>query len=229
MPDLSVIIPAYNEKENLPVIIRKCFDQIERVEGNHQVIVLDDGSNDGTDQVLKDLSEQFPDLVCLSHLKNQGIGRSLADLIKHAKCEFIVFIPADLQVWPDQIPVLLSGINEYDLLMGWRKNRKDPLLRKLLSAIYNKILRLTLKIPLHDIDGVFIVRKNKIDKMNFQSNGAIFSAEMLCNFMKKHYNIGEVEVEHHPRKKGKQSGASIKTIISIIPEFISLFMRQVRS
>ncbi|MCL5036787.1 MAG: glycosyltransferase family 2 protein [Chloroflexi bacterium] len=229
MPDLSVIIPAYNEKDNLPLVIRECFEQLDAIDGSHEVLVLDDGSTDGTDGVLKNLAENYPGLVLLSHEENRGVGKSLSDLIGAAKGEYVIFLPADLQVMPDQVPVLLSAAGGHALVMGWRKNRKDPFGRRILGLVYNKIMNAVLGIKLHDIDGVFILRKNVVENINMESSGAVFSIEMIREIICQGYNISEVEVEHHSRKYGRQTGASLKTVCVAVSEFFRLLFRSKRS
>ena len=180
--DISIIIPSYNERESLPELV----EWIERVtsEGgwSHEIIIVDDGSTDGSWKTIKELAGRHPELHGISFRRNYGKSAALYCGFAKAQGDVVFTMDADLQDSPDEIPEMYRMITEqgYDLVSGWKQHRQDNALTKNLpSKLYNATARCITGIKLHDMNCGLKAYRNEVVK-----------------------NI-EVYVHHQKRKYGK--------------------------
>ncbi len=149
---LSILIPVYNEEGNLSLLYEKLMAALKKAGRPYEVIFVDDGSSDGTMDILLDLREKNPNVKIVSFSRNFGQTAALSAGIDVSKGDILIPMDGDLQTDPDDILPLLQKLEEgYDVVSGWRKDRKDPLLtRRLPSKIANKIISLIGGVHLHD-------------------------------------------------------------------------------
>ncbi len=200
---ISILIPSFNEADS----INDLFKRLESVAVEHnydlQVIFVDDGSSDNTYAVVKNLVlDKISELKYIPLRRNMGKSEALMEGSKEAKHELIITMDADLQDLPEEFPNLIHKINEgYDLVSGWKKKRNDPLIgKKIPSFFFNKLVRYLLKVDLNDINCGLKIYKTEIwSDINVYGDFHRFIPALAAA---KGYRIGEVEVEHHERKKG---------------------------
>lgn len=149
---LSILIPLFNEEGNLSLLYEKLVTALKKVERPYEVIFVDDGSSDGTLEILLDLRERNPNVKIISFSRNFGQTAALSAGIDFAKGDILIPMDGDLQNDPEDILPLLQKIEEgYDVVSGWRKDRKDPFLkRRLPSLIANKLISWIGGVHLHD-------------------------------------------------------------------------------
>jgi glycosyltransferase involved in cell wall biosynthesis len=149
---LSILIPVYNEEGNLSLLYEKLVAALKKVGRPYEVIFVDDGSSDGTLEILLDLKDKNPNVKIISFSRNFGQTAALSAGIDSSKGDIIIPMDGDLQNDPEDILMLLQKIEEgYDVVSGWRKGRKDPFLtRRLPSIIANKIISWIGGVHLHD-------------------------------------------------------------------------------
>jgi len=149
---LSILIPVYNEEGNLSLLYEKLVAALKKVGRAYEVIFVDDGSSDGTMEILLDLREKNPNVKIISFSRNFGQTAALSAGIDSSIGDIIIPMDGDLQNDPEDILMLLQKIEEgYDVVSGWRKDRKDPFLtRRLPSIIANKIISWIGGVHLHD-------------------------------------------------------------------------------
>ena len=203
--DISVVIPLYNEKESLPELhawIKRVADT-ERL--TYEVIFVDDGSNDGSWQVIEDLQRDNPEVKGIRFRRNYGKSPALFCGFKAAKGDVVITMDADLQDSPDEIPTLYHMIkNEgYDLVSGWKKKRYDPLSKTLPTKLFNATARAASHIHnLHDFNcGLKAYRKEVVKNIEVFGEMHRYIPWLAKNagFTK----IGEKVVKHQARKYGK--------------------------
>ena len=203
--DISVVIPLYNEEESLPVL----FEWIGRVmrENNftYEVIFVDDGSFDGSWEIIEKLKADFPNIVsALKFRHNYGKSPALHCGFQLAKGDVIITMDADLQDSPNEIPELYTMIkNEgYDLVSGWKKKRHDSKLTKNLpSKLYNAVARKVTGLKLHDMNCGLKAYKNEVVK-NVEVYGDMHRYIPYLVKNAGYTNIGEKVVEHRKREFG---------------------------
>ena len=201
--DLSVVIPLYNEEESLSELvgwIRKVGSENKL---SYEIIMIDDGSNDRSWQIISDLSLKFKELKAIRFRRNYGKSAALHVGFQAASGNVVITMDADLQDSPEEIPGLFKMITEngYDLVSGWKKKRHDPLSKTLPSKFYNFTARKVTGIKLHDFNcGLKAYRKTVIKAIEVygEMHRYIPVIAKRAGFSK----IGEKIVHHHERKYG---------------------------
>ena len=204
MHNLSLIIPVYNEAENLPILYDCIYQTLKTIQGIWEVIFIDDGSSDHSFDVLKSLVETDPEHVrVVAFRRNFGQTAAITAGIDHAQGEIIVLMDADLQNDPADIPMLLAKLDEgYDLVSGWRKNRKDDrLTRTIPSNIANGLISWVTGVYLHDYGcSLKAYRREALEGFRLYGEMHRFIPVFAHSVGAK---ITEMPVRHHERKFGK--------------------------
>ena len=212
---ISVVMPAFNEAENLPDAIQKCVEALSTLTNQYEVIVIDDYSTDKTPEVLVNLKKIYPYLKTIRNKKNLGCHPSTLVGFKAATGKVLVFLPADQQIPPSNILQFLSKIDNYDLVCSYRRHRVDTLPRHLASRLYNTILRLCFGVSLHDTHSAIAVKKEVIQAIvnDVQSPSAFAGCELILRTLMRRFRVTEIEIDHSPRIAGKAKGANLRDAV----------------
>lgn len=199
MKSISLVIPAYNEEKNIRPLYREIKKSLKNF--NYEIIFVNDGSTDDTEPIIRRISEKDKKVKIISYNKNKGKSFALSRGFKRAKNNLIVTLDCDLQDDPKEIPELIKKMKNYDMLVGWRKKRKDFILKKFSSKIYNKMTSLITGIKLHDMNsGLKVLKKKVIKDINLYGGFHRYLPVLAAN---EGYRVGEVVVNHRERKYGK--------------------------
>ena len=222
--DLSLIVPVYNEEENLPLLFEAVQNTMKPLKLKWELILVDDGSKDNSPKVLEKLADEDSKHVKVLMLRrNFGQTAAISAGIDHAKGDIIIPLDADLQNDPADIPMLLDKINEgYDLVSGWRKNRQDDLIRTFPSHIANWLISTVTGVHLHDYGCTLKAYRREV------LTGFHLYGEMH-RFIPVYANadgarIIEVPVHHHARKYGKAKYGLERTLKVILDLFTVKFL-----
>ena len=200
MEMLSIIIPTYNEKESLILLHQKISETIKP--WKNEVIFIDDGSTDGSHEVLNSLQQLNPNVKVFRLRSNFGKSMALNIGFKKSQGDIIISMDADLQDDPKEIPRFVEKINEgYDLVSGWKVDRKDPTEKVIASKIFNKVVSSLSGVKLHDFNcGFKAYRKEVIKTISVYGD-----LHRLIPVLAHEYgfSITEIKVEHHARPYGK--------------------------
>ena len=205
-PQLSIVIPAYNEVESLPVLIVQMKDVLKKHNYTAEIIFVNDGSTDGTDEVLEQISsEQSSDNIqvhVIHFRRNQGKAAGLMVGFAEARGEFVITMDADLQDDPQEIPKLLDALEteNADLISGWKYPRKDPLEKRAFSFVFNRVTALFTGVKLHDMNCGFKAYRAEVVKELHLYGDLHRYIPILC--AQAGFRVGEVKVKHHPRRFG---------------------------
>jgi len=216
---LSVVIPVYNEKESIEYLYENLNDVLSKLEKPYEVILVDDGSKDGSFIELKKIHEKNNNFKIIRFRKNFGQTPAMSAGFDYARGEVIITLDADLQNDPADIPILLEKINEgYDIVSGWRINRQDKAIsRKLPSKIANWIISRLTKVNIHDYGCTLKAYTRDVVK-NVELYGEMHRyIPAVASWMG--INVAEVPVRHHSRKFGKSKygiSRTIRVILDII-------------
>lgn len=199
---LSIIIPVFNEELSLKELSLKIADVLNRMQEAYEIILVDDGSTDNSFNVLKELSQNNEKLKVIRFRKNFGKSAALTAGFKYAKGNFIITMDADLQDDPEEIPNFLKKIKEgYDLVVGWKAKRMDPLGKRMASKIFNGLTTMLTGVKVHDSNCCFKIFKNELAE-NIKVHGELHRyIPALAHW--QGYRITEIKVSHYPRKYGK--------------------------
>jgi len=220
---VSVVFPAFNEESNVRKAGETAFSVFSKYFKDVEVIIVDDGSTDKTKEILQQMAKEFDNFNPVFHPHNIGYGQAINSGFTAAKNELIFFSDSDLQFDLNEVEKLLEWINDYDLVIGYRAQRADPLYRKINAKSWNLLTRILLGLKVKDIDCAFkLFRRKVVEEINLQSKGAMINTELLASAQRKGMTIKEVAVSHFPRQHGQQTGANIKVIIKAFKELFKL-------
>jgi len=216
---LSIVIPIYNEKENVLMLCRELEKTLNGMSEKYEVLLIDDGSTDGTFEELKKIHQKNKLFKIISFRRNFGQTSAISAGFDFAEGEVIITLDADLQNDTRDIPLLLGKIHEgYDIVSGWRINRKDKAVtRKFPSMVANKIISKLTGVYLHDY-GCTLKAYRKLVIKNIDLYGEMHRyIPAIASWMG--VRVAEVPVRHHSRKYGKSKygvSRTIKVILDII-------------
>ncbi len=201
-PAVSVVIPILNERESIESLYLALRHTLEEMGRGYEIIFVDDGSTDGTFQLLQALQEKDPRLRVIQFRRNFGKTAALNAGFKRAQGGTIVTMDGDLQDDPAEIPMLLAKLDEdYDLVSAWRYDRKDPLSKTLPSRIFNGVVCTLTGVKLHDLNsGLKAYRREVTQDLKLYGELHRF-IPILAHW--QGYRIAEVRVTHYPRKYGR--------------------------
>lgn len=208
---LSIVIPVYDEEESLPELYRSLKEALVALGARYEIIFVDDGSSDSSLLILEDIQAADDKVVVISFRKNFGQTAAMAAGFDYAKGDIIITMDADLQNDPADIPKLLEKINEYDVVSGWRKERKDPFLsRRLPSVIANWLISVVTGVYLHDYGCTLKAYRADVVK-NIRLYGDMHRfIPAIASWVGA--EITEVETRHNPRRFGTSKYGISRTL-----------------
>ncbi len=227
MHSISVVIPAYNEALNVVKAVESAVAAIEKVSTDYEIIVVDDGSRDGTSDVVKGILPRFPRLRLVRNEPNRGYGGALRRGFEESTKELILFAPADNQFDLEESPRLLALIDGgADIASGNRAERNDPLLRRLNGMGWNLAIRLLFGFLSNDIDcGFKVLKRSILQRVPLSSTGAMIDTELLAGAKARGYIIRDTPVTHLARTAGSPTGANLRVILRAFRDLLRFRLR----
>lgn len=204
MIELSVVVPLYNEEESLPELIAWIDKVVKKENITHEIILIDDGSNDESWNVIKSLKEDYEEIRGIKFRRNYGKSAALYFGFATSRGEVVITMDADLQDSPEEIPELYRMIKEenYDMVSGWKKKRYDPISKTIPSKFFNKTARRISGVDLHDFNcGLKAYHKDVVK--NIEVYGEMHRYIPILSKEAGFTKIGEKVVQHQERKYGK--------------------------
>jgi len=197
---ISFVIPVYNEKDSLVELYEEIISSIGSKK--YEIIFIDDGSTDGSVEILRNLTMKDNNLVLIQFYRNYGKSAALSEGFKRAGGDCIVTLDADLQDNPAELDNLLLKLNEgYDVVSGWKKDRKDPLSKRIPSKFFNLVTRMFTGVKIHDFNcGLKIYRKSVIKTLDIYGGRHRYIPALAGQ---KKFKVSEIIVNHRPRKHGE--------------------------
>lgn len=225
MPNLSLVVPVFNEEKNLPLLIEAIYQALAPLPYTWEAVLVDDGSQDNSLEVLSQLAEAYPDhLRVIAFRRNFGQTAAITAGLDQACGEIVVLLDADLQNDPADIPMLLEKLDEgFDLVSGWRKVRHDKFLtRTLPSNLANMLISRVTGVPLHDYGCTLkAYRRDALEGFRLYGEMHRFIPVFAHSLGAR---IAEVQVNHQPRKFGKTKYGLERTIKVILDLFTVKFL-----
>ena len=221
--NISVFFPAYNEEENIPWLVSNACNFLDTVADKYEVIVVNDGSRDGTGEVAEKMAAENSHVRVIHHPVNRGYGAAVRSGLKGAIYDLIFFTDGDGQFDITELTEFLNLIDKCDVVAGYRIKRKDPFYRLMNAWAYGTMINLMFGLNIRDIDCAFkLFKKSVIDEIDIEATGALASAELLIKIKRKGYKIIQKGVNHYPRKAGVQTGAQLWVIFRMFRELWKL-------
>ena len=222
---ISVIVPFYNEKESLPILIESLVLELNRLKKEYEIVLVDDGSDKNSKFKIQNskLQVKIKNLKLLEHRKRKGKGEALRTGVENSSGEILVFMDADLQDDPKDLPKFFEKIDQgYDFVNGYRVNRSDNFLVKIYSKVASWFLKIFLHSPFSDINCGFKVFKKEVltDFVFYGNNFRFFPLFVFYQGFK----VTEVPVLNHPRRFGKSKFGPQKLFVGIFDMLTAYFL-----
>ena len=226
MPGIAVALPAYNEAESLPRTVPPVVAALRQVTDDFEIVVVDDGSRDRTAEVVRELSQKYPEVRLVQHPVNLGYGAAVWTGITSGQKEFIFYTDADGQFDITELKRLVPYTGEYDMIIGYRAPRRDPPKRLVFAFGWKVFVTTLFGYVARDIDCAFkLFRREVLDHVYVESRGAAFSAELLIKTRDRGFRIKELPVTHLPRKAGRPTGDRPDVIVRAFREMIAFWVK----
>ncbi len=223
IPSITVVYPAFNEEANIRHTVEAACRALSTLADTWEVIVVNDGSRDGTKGLCDELAGTYPNVRAIHHPANRGYGAALKSGIMVARHGLIFFSDSDGQFDIRELRDLVRWSGEYDIVAGYRARRSDPAHRLLNAWGWKMLVRFVLGIKIRDIDCAFkLFRREVFQRVQIRSVGAMVNTEILAQASRFGMKIHEVPVSHFPRFHGKSTGADLSVIIKAFRELFRM-------
>lgn len=202
---LSIVLPAWNEEENVRPAVERALALLDAAAQESEVIVVDDGSEDATGDVVRSLIEEHGRRVrLLTHEANLGYGAAIRTGFDNAEHEFVFYTDADNQFDVAELEYFLPLMDEYDVVIGFRVYRYDTVLRSITSWLYNRLVGLLFRTRVRDVDCAFkLVRRQVLTHVSLECDNFFIDTELVARARKWNYRIAQKGVRHYPRTAGQ--------------------------
>ena len=202
---LSVFFPAYNDSGTIASMVIRAVRAASELTPDYEVIVVDDGSADGTPEIVDELARTYPKVRAVHHPTNRGYGGALQTGFRAAAKELIFYTDGDAQYDPAELSALWPHLtDEVDLVNGYKISRSDPLHRIIIGRIYHHTVKILFGLTVLDVDCDFrLMRRSIFDRVDLEHNSGVICLEMMKKITDAGFRIAEVPVHHYHRAFGK--------------------------
>jgi glycosyltransferase involved in cell wall biosynthesis len=213
LESVSVVLPAHNEEDNIVQAVHEALAAAEPVSERQEVIVVDDGSSDATAALATSLAARDSRVRLVQHERNRGYGSAVRSGIAAARMDWVLLTDADLQFDLTQLSAFAAHTVEAPLVIGYRANRSDPLIRRINARGWNGLVHVLFQLDVRDVDAAFkLIRRSALDGIELVATGAAVDAELLAKATGGGAELIELPVRHRPRISGTPSGANLRVI-----------------
>lgn len=219
--NISFFCPAYYDEENLPKLIPVVFDFLSKISRKFEIIIIEDGSPDKTDEAADRLARQYPYIRVIHHPKNLGYGATLKDGFTNARYEYVMYTDGDNQYNIREFEPYLHLLKDVDVLSGHAVKKAVTFFRKIQSAIFNFLVNVLFLVNFKDVNcSMKIYKKKALNRIEIKSASAFIDAEMLIKTKRLGYKIIQFPVTHYKRQKGLASGSKSSLIGSTLKDML---------
>ena len=221
---ISVFFPCFNEQAAVETLTRKTLAVLNKLTGDFEVIIVNDGSGDNTAVIAERLAKEIPQVRVIHHPRNLGYGLALRSGFRAATKEMVFYTDGDNQFNVEELADILPLMEQYDIVSCYRTNRQEGLVRKFNAFCWTRLVCFLFGLKLRDIDCAFkLYRRRIFDDMNLISAGALIDTEVLARAARKGCTIVQRGVRHYPRVAGRPTGASFRVIFRAFRELFHLY------
>ncbi len=226
-PFLTIFIPAYNEEGNLEGCVNTLIARMEELGVSCEVLIVNDGSNDGTARIAESLAASYARVRVIHHPQNRGMGGAFKTALLHAQGEWMILIPADMAIQPQDLSRYIEAAPQADIVVGHCSTRQDYTpFRRLISWANRSLIRTLFGMKLRQFQYISLYRVDVLRSIQIEYwRSAFFLAEVLIKARDQGRKLVEVEVRYLPRSRGKPSGARIGLIIRTVRDIFDYWLR----
>ena len=221
---LSLVLPAHNEEANIGLVVEQALAVLPRFTSQFEIVVVNDGSRDRTREILDALANIRPEVKPVHHEVNRGYGAALVTGFKATTGDYVMFMDSDRQFDLNDLALLSPFVGSFDIVAGFRRERNDPLHRRINAEVFNTVVRTLYGVHMRDIDCAFkVFRGDMLRGIPLTSSGALINTEMQARLRRKGATLQQVAVNHYPRVAGTATGANLGVIAHAMKETLTLW------
>lgn len=223
---VTIVVPVYNEVDSVPRLVKQIVEALTGLGSIYEILLIDDGSTDGTADIIANLSAEWPSVKAVYLARNYGQSTAMQAGFDAAQGKLVITIDGDLQNDPADIPNMISLLEEkdVDVVCGWRQNRRDPPVRKLFSRIANWMISKLTGVRLHDYGcSLKVYRRDVLERTRLYGEMHRFLPALLTEVGAE---IREVPVRHHARKFGRSKYGLDRTLRVVLDLCFVIFLRK---
>lgn len=231
LSSLTLVLPAHNEAVNLCWLLPEAALKLRAIADACDVVIVDDGSEDGTGDVARESGRAAGlDVTLVRHPTKQGYGAAVGDGLRAARGDYVAFTDADGQFDVADLALLVPLLDSADLVGGWRIDRNDHATRAIVSGVFNLAVRVILGLRVRDVDcALKLMRRQVLEAIDLEMRSALINAELYLRAQRAGFRIAQVGVPHHPRRAGRRSGARPRAVARAMRDVVRLRIRLARS
>jgi glycosyltransferase involved in cell wall biosynthesis len=223
---MSVFLLAHNEADNIERVVEGFKAELPNLTDDYEIIVINDGSSDQTGQIADRMAATDNHVRVVHHAHNRGYGAAVISGINAASKTYVLLSDGDGQFDPADSALLAAKVPDYDVVVGCRIRRADPLMRRLNGKAWSALMRVLFGLRIRDVDcGFKLFRREVLGNLVLEANGAMITTELMAKLAERGARITEVGVHHLPRLAGEQSGNTLRVIMRAFKELVSLYWK----
>jgi glycosyltransferase involved in cell wall biosynthesis len=224
-PSISAFFPAFNDERTIAQMVTDALAVLSRLTDDYEVLVVNDGSTDGTADVLDELARRLSRVRVVHHPENRGYGAALASGFRHARKDLIFYTDGDGQYDVRELarltPLMTDGIA---VVNGYKIDRADGWDRVVLGEIYKRLARRLFRLPIRDVDCDFrLLRREVIQPIELGSASGVVCTEMIYKLRRAGCRFAEVDVHHYPRRHGRSQFFTLRRVARTAFDFLALW------
>jgi glycosyltransferase involved in cell wall biosynthesis len=226
---LSVFFPAYNDSGTIASMVIRAVQAASRLTPDYEVIVVNDGSADGTAEIADELTRTYPHVRVVHHATNRGYGGALQSGFRAATKDLVFYTDGDAQYDPAEMDVLWARMSaDVDLVNGYKISRSDPMHRIVIGRLYHHIVSLLFGLTVRDVDCDFrLLRRSIFEKIRLEKASGVICLEMMKKIEDAGFRIAEVPVHHYHRAFGRSQFFNFPRIARTAVDVMALWFRLV--
>jgi glycosyltransferase involved in cell wall biosynthesis len=226
---ISAFFPCYNDEATIGSMVSLALGTIDKVGADGEVIVIDDGSSDGSPHVLKELVDEHPRLRVVTHEQNRGYGGALLSGFASATKQWVFYTDGDAQFDPAELELLVAQASDaVDVVQGYKIRRADNVVRRVIGRVYHRSVSLMFGLKIRDTDCDFrLIRREVLERIRLEHTSGVICVELVRKLQDAGARFVEVPVHHYPRLHGQSQFFKVPAVASTARDLIALWFRLV--
>jgi glycosyltransferase involved in cell wall biosynthesis len=226
---VSAFFPCYNDEATIGSVVETIASTLDRVGADGEIIVVNDGSSDGSERVLKKLTETEPRLRVVTHEHNRGYGGALLSGFGAATKQWVFYTDGDGQFDPAELELLVTrAAGDIDAVQGYKLNRADNLARRIVGRVYHRFVSLMFGLRVRDTDCDFrLIRRENLEAIRLEKTTGVICVELVRKLQDTGARFAEVGVHHYPRRHGRSQFFKPTSVIRTLWDLAKLWVQLV--